>query len=161
MGLPLILYAGCCTLWVVFYYQGCRLSLSDRNYPIWLPLTITITGLILSYFETKYLVSNYGSGYGIKLSSFIYSFGCILLLLSRKIEIAYHSRLFGRIIEWIGRHSFVIYLFHCYLIFLLDKAPVEIPWLVRWIIIVFLSLWVVLMIKLIPSKVRYYIGLYD
>ena len=54
MSLPLILYAGCFALWAVFYYQGCRLSLSDRSYPLWLPLTISIIGLILSYLETKY-----------------------------------------------------------------------------------------------------------
>lgn len=161
MDLPLILYAGCFALWIVFYYQGCRLSVSDRNYKLRLPWTITVVGLILSYIESKLLASNFGSGFGIKFSSFIYSYGCILLLLSRKFEQLYHSRTLGRIIEWVGRNSFVIYLFHCYIIIVLNKVPLELSWMARWVIIVTLSIVVAQLLKLMPSRLRYYIGSYD
>lgn len=161
MNLPLILYAGCFVLWIVFYYLGCRLSVSDRNYSLWLPLTITIAGLFLSYIESKYLVSNYGTGYGIKPSSFLYSLGCILLFMSSKLEKAYQSRYIGRIVEWFGKKSFVIYLFHCYIIAAFGKVPVDLPWVARWAIIVTMSVILIQILKLMPTKIRYYIGSYD
>ena len=161
MNLPLVLYAGCFVLWIAFYYLGCSLSVSARGYSLWYPIVITTTGLVLSYIESIFLVTNYGSGYGIKLSSFIYSFGCILLLMSYKIDNLYRSRKIGKVVEWIGRNSFVIYLFHCYIVISLGKVPVELPWIVRWAVVVLLSLVVAQALKSIPIRIRYYLGSYD
>ena len=161
MNLPLILYAGCFVLWGVFYYLGCRLSVSDRNYSLWLPIAITFVGLILSYVESLYLVSNYGSGYGIKFSSFVFSAGVILLFLSSKLERVYPCSFLNRFIEWVGRNSFFIYLFHCYIVIALDRIPIELPWIARWIIVVTSSVAIAEGFKCLPPRIRYYIGSYD
>lgn len=161
MNLPLVLYAGCFVLWIAFYYLGCSLSVSARGYSLWYPIVITTTGLVLFYIESIFLVTNYGSGYGIKLSSFIYSLGCILLLMSYIINNLYRSRKIGKVVEWIGRNSFVIYLFHCYIVISLGKVPVELPWIVRWAVVVLLSLVVAQALKSIPIRIRYDLGSYD
>ena len=70
---------------------------------------------MLSFLEAKYLYSFNQGGFGIKLSSHLYSLSMILLLFSRKIEVLFErisdSKLYRGVV-YIGSVSFGVYLIH-------------------------------------------------
>ena len=164
--LPLIIYAGCCLLWLMFFVVGCALSSIDRNYSLKMPVILLIAGFVLSSLESYCYLSNYRLGFGIKPSSFVLSLGAILLLMSKKVENYYniHKNLYTRALEYIGGVSFVMYLIHNYVIgwILPHTGMLNNIWLVRWLIVVVVSLFSVLSMKrIIPHKCKYYLGIYD
>lgn len=164
--LPLIIYAGCCLLWLMFFVVGCVLSQKNRIYSLKMPIAIIMVGFILSLVESYYYLSNYSLGFGIKPSSFIFSLGAVLLLMNNKLEKFYlsHKNMCTRILEYIGGVSFAVYLIHCYVIgWILPHIGVfNNIWLVRWLIAVLISISVIeIMKKIIPHKWLYYIGIYD
>ena len=113
MSIPLLIYAGFFTVWLVFYMTGVYLGrFSDRAYNLSLPLLIVLIGLILSQMESSYLVSHYGTGYGVKPSSFLYAFGIILFLFSSRTEKIIRKLLgdSNKILIYVGNISFAIYL---------------------------------------------------
>ena len=73
MHLPLILYAGTAFLWIIFFILGCKLSTTSRKHSLYLSFFLALAGLIISYYESAYLMHNYRGGVGIKPSSFLFS----------------------------------------------------------------------------------------
>ncbi|MBO5963237.1 MAG: acyltransferase [Bacteroidales bacterium] len=164
MNIQLVLYAGWFTLWTMFFAVGVLLGKnSKRDYkllPYWI---ITILGLILSFVESKYLIGISGGGIGIKVSSFIYSFGIIMLLFSEKAERFFQIRnIVDRFIHLVGKISFGIYLIHCLIILIFIKNMPEIwlaiPWILRMIIILLCSIIVIKIVKPISKKLSSWIG---
>lgn len=166
MHLPLIIYAGSCLLWVVFFIIGCYMSHVSRNYSLWIPLFVAMTGFIGSYIEGHFLILNYGSGAGIKPSSFIFSIAMCFVMFSSRLEQIYdncHVKLF-KALEYIGSISFAVYLLHMYVkSFILPKIPlVSEYWFLRWLIVFMVSVMIVELIKrTVPSRYHSYIGIYD
>lgn len=164
MHLPLIIYAGSCLLWFVFFILGCYMSHATRNYSLWIPMLFVVTGLIGSYLEGRYLVLNYGLGFGIKPSSFVFSIAMCVVMFSSRIEQLYnryHVKLF-KALEYIGSISFVIYLLHMYVkSFILTKIPFAGEfWITRWLIVFVISVMLVELIKkCVPSRYHRYIGI--
>lgn len=166
LHLPLIVYAGCGLLWLMFYVVGCSLSSKSRLYSLKGVIVILALGFVLSYVESHYLLSRYSLGFGIKPSSFIFSLGMVLFLMSGKVEafvMARQNSLF-KVFEYIGNESFILYLTHCYVIgwILPHTGFLQDYWLTRWLVVVIISLLgIYLMHKLLPAKSKYYLGIYD
>ena len=89
---PLLIYAGPFPLWIFFFALGVYLSDKKRTYSVKLLIPAVIIGLLLQYLESQYLYQFHGTGYGIKLSAFIYSSIVILLLFSKQMETWYNKR---------------------------------------------------------------------
>lgn len=115
-SIPLVRYAGLFPLWTVFFAYGVYLGKQNqRNHKLYPYVIITLCGLVLSYLESKYYISIGSGGVGIKPSSFLYSFGIIAIAFSSKLENLLQGKtLVERMLNYIGRISFGIYLIHCY-----------------------------------------------
>jgi len=76
-----------------------------------------LIGLFISIAETYYIFNFTDSfqGLGIKIGAFIYSFAIILLLFSLEYE-PKKKNIFWRLMAYIGRISFGIYLIHMYIL---------------------------------------------
>ena len=164
--LPLIIYAGCGLLWLMFYVVGCGLSETSRMYSLRNVVALLLIGFILSYLESFYLMSNYRLGFGIKPSSFVFSLGAVLFLMSAKVEdfIAKRENGVFRLFEYLGSVSFIVYLIHCYVIswVLPHSGIINDYWLTRWLLVLFSALLGVhLMKRLVPTELKYYFGIYD
>ncbi len=129
-------------------------------YNIFIPVCVVVLGIVLSYMETKYLVSFHGVGYGIKLSAFIYSAGAIMLLLDKRIEETYcGSSIVCRVMEYIGRISFGIYLTHMLIKMVYDRIFAFDSWFLDWAFVTLLTIsFIVVSRKILSSKVLKYIG---
>ncbi len=135
---------------------------NTSNYKLIIPLLVLPVGLVLSYVESKHMYQYHGSGFGfgIKISSYIYSAGVIMLLLNNKIKCLYRTGNFiCRIMEYIGRISFGIYLIHCYFIMLLPKFVVIDSWLLKWVLVTSLTIsFIAVSRKILPNIMLKYIG---
>ena len=164
--LPLIIYAGCCLLWLMFFVVGCCLSDTPRTYSLGYVIALMLIGFILSFLESYYLLSHYRLGFGIKPSSFIFSLGAVLFLMSARVEqfVANRMNALFRLLKYLGSVSFIVYLIHCYLIkwILPHTGFVNEYWLTRWLLVVILSLVTVQVLnRLVPTKLKYFFGIYD
>lgn len=161
MGLPLILYAGPLPCWLMFFALGILIGQkTERKYSIALPIFITIIGYIFSIVESNYLLSQYGQGVGIKLSSFIYSAGIVYLLFSNKVErLICKTGIIYKIFVKIGSLSFGIYLIHCYLVNLVDRFPID-SWFIKFVMTLSLTiLFILILKKTVPSKYHRFLGI--
>lgn len=159
LQLPLILYAGPFVTWFVFYMLGVYYAKHDREYSLKGVLFLILVGFVLECVEAYYLNTNYGGGVGIKLSSFIYSYGVILLVLSPKIQAVYKDNLFTSFIVYVGKISFGVYLTHCYVITLLKAICPITSWLFLFGIVSLLTILLVMLSrKLLPQYINKYIG---
>lgn len=159
--LPLIAYAGPFPVWIVFFAIGCYLRKCERNYSLLLPLAVAILGMVMSYAETYYWNVNYGGGFGIKISSFIYSIAVIMLLFSAKAECAYKRNIVHKAIEYAGCVSFAIYLYHLFVIdaFSILHVLERMSWIVRWLICLTATIVVVeILRRILPRKYHWCIG---
>lgn len=158
-NLPLILYAGPCTLWIVFYSLGIYIRRANRQYSYAAALVIMIAGLVLSVVES-YQWARFGNiVYGIKLSSFIFSAGAILVLLSERSEKRFRTNRLNRVIVHIGNLSFGIYLIHLMLITMSGINHYGF-WVVRWLIILILSAVLIKLLNLfIPDRYHRLLGI--
>ncbi len=160
IALPLMAYAAIFPVWMLFFVMGGALAYSKRNYPLILPALLCIGGLVLSFFEAKYLYTFHGVGIGIKLSAFIYAAGIILLLFSQKLEQAFspHNKA-CQIVTYIGRISFGIYFTHCHFIpFAKRLLPFD-SWIATWLLVALFSIVAIASCrKLFPDKILSYIG---
>ena len=86
---PLIVFAGPVIVWLIFFWIGVFLSRRERDYKIGKIFIGVLLSFVLMLIETKYRHEATGGGYGIKPSSFIFSFLMILLLFSKRIEHKY------------------------------------------------------------------------
>ena len=141
LSLPLIAFAGPFPLWIAFFCEGIYIANRGRDYNLWLIVIFTILTLVSSVLETRYIYSLDGGGTGIKPSSYLFSFFCILLLFSSKTE-KFFVKLgwFYRLLVWMGSLSFGIYLCHCYILAVMSILPTFFNyWILRWALILLLS----------------------
>lgn len=160
MALPLIIYAGPLPCWLMFFFLGIYLGqLSDRKYSLSWPLFITCTGFILSVASCIFL----NSGVGIKPTSFVYSLGLILVLFSSKMErFLSCNNIIYRVMIWLGRQSFLLYLAHMYIISLcLNKLDVS-NWGVRICFTLLMTSILIAIFKwILPKSIRHWLGYSD
>lgn len=159
LQLPLILYAGPFVTWFVFYMLGVFYSKYDREYSLKSVLWLIIIGFVLECLETYFLNTNYGGGVGIKLSSFIYSCGIILLVLSPKIQALYKDNHFTSSIAYVGKISFGLYLTHCYVIRVVRAICPISSWFISFCVVSILTILLVMLSrKILPQSINKYIG---
>ncbi len=161
--LPLIVYAGHGDLWLVFFVLGIYLRYSSYNYSWKLPLLFAILFLVLQMGESYFLYKYNEGGFGIKLSSFIFSVSVILLLFHSSIVKHYSEKyVFVEWIRKIGQFSFGIYLIHCFFITLISHTEFKDSfWLIRWFLSISLSIIVIFISKkCLSPKINYYLGFY-
>ncbi len=135
MQLPLIIYAGPFITWFVFFMLGVYYSSSKINYTVKQAIAVIIFGFGLECIETYWLNTNYGGGYGIKLSAFIYSIGIVMLILSPKVKAAYKSNKITSIVAYIGNISFGLYLIHCFVIMGVNYLLPTHSWVLSWMLV--------------------------
>lgn len=140
LNLPLLIYAGPFPLWIVFFFMGVFFSNCKRDYGIFLPIIVTIVGLVSQIVEYDYWLEMGKVALGIKLSSFIFSFGVIWLLFSEKMETMYTDNLIIRCVNWIGSISFGVYLLHCYLIIVANRLFPGIGWIEKWTLVLSMTI---------------------
>lgn len=157
---PLIVYAGPVIVWLIFFWVGVFLSRSERNYKIgWIFVGVLIS-FALMLIETKFRHEATGGGYGIKPSSFIFSFLMILLLLSKRMEQKYvKDNIINKVLTVVGDYSFPIYLIHCFVITIVFHFVTVSNWIARWIVVVLITmLFIYIVRKVLPNKCLKIIG---
>lgn len=159
--LLLIGFAGPFPVWLIFFVIGIYLRNNKRNYSLILPIILLILGLLLQYMETRFWNINYGGGFGIKLSAFIYSLLIIVVLFSNKSENLYRRNIITKIVEYIGSISFAIYLYHMFTTYSFGILHInDLSWLIRWGACLIMTIIIVeVMKRIIPKKSHWYFGL--
>lgn len=159
MQLPLIIYAGPFVTWFVFFMLGVYYSSSKINYTIKQAVSIIVFGFALECIETYWLNTNYGGGYGIKISAFIYSIGVIMLIISPKAKTAYKSNKITSLIAYIDNISFGVYLIHCFVIKGVNYILPEYNWALSWLLVVIITSTVIIAArKILPHGLNKYLG---
>ena len=158
--LPLIVFAGPAIVWLIFFWLGVYISRSNRDYSIRWILVGVIISFVLMVIETKFRHEATGGGYGIKPSSFVFSFLMILLLFSKRIEIQYKSgNIINKVLIVMGNYSFPIYLIHCFVIILVFHFVTVPVWIARWAIVVAITMLIIYLArKVLPKKFLKIIG---
>ena len=158
--LPLIVFAGPVIVWLIFFWIGVFLSRRERDYKIGKIFIGVLLSFVLMLIETKYRHEATGGGYGIKPSSFIFSFLMILLLFSKRIEHKYvKDKVINKALIVVGDYSFSIYLIHCFVITIVFHFVTISNWIVRWTIVVAITmLFICLVRKVLPNKCLKIIG---
>lgn len=163
LSLPLIVYAGVLPCWLMFFVLGVVLGIrKGREYSLWIPLSITVVGFMISVISSRYLFEVYHSGYGIKPSSFVYAFGSILFLFNKKVEtlVSNHRNMIFRSMVWLGNISFAVYLIHVYIINFVVNRFIIGSWFLRTVFALVLTvLFIVILKRLIPERLHKYIGI--
>ena len=157
---PLIVFAGPIIVWLIFFWIGVFLSRRERDYKIGKIFIGVLLSYVLMLIETKYRHEATGGGYGIKPSSFIFSFLMILLLFSKRIEHKYvKDKVINKALIVVGDYSFSIYLIHCFVITIVFHFVTISNWIVRWTIVVAITmLFICLVRKVLPNKCLKIIG---
>ena len=157
---PLIVFAGPVIVWLIFFWIGVFLSRRERDYKIGKIFIGVLLSFVLMLIETKYRHEATGGGYGIKPSSFIFSFLMILLLFSKRIEHKYvKDNVINKALIVVGDYSFSIYLIHCFVITIVFHFVTISNWIVRWTIVVAITmLFICLVRKVLPNKCLKIIG---
>lgn len=159
LNLPLLIYAGPFPLWIVFFFMGVFFSNRDRNYSLWGPIMVCLLGFILQIVEYKFWLDKGAIALGIKLSSFIFSFGVVWLLFNKRVEKIHTENIIVRYIDWIGGISFGIYLLHCYMIVAINKILPGITWIEKWTLVLAVTILVIwIMKRLLPKLSAKYLG---
>ena len=158
IGLPLIVYAGPFPVWIVFYALGCYIGKNGltRNLSLWIALSIT--GVILSVLESKYLLQ-YAPSYGIKPSAFFYSLCIIMVMFNERIHKGFKMNKFTNAMVWLGKVSFAVYLTHYFFILLLGRTIISNGYLL-WIATLILdSMLIATAIKFFPKSICIKLGI--
>lgn len=164
-SIPLVRYAGLFPLWTVFFAYGVYLGKQNqRNHKLYPYVIMTLCGLVLSYLESKYYISIGSGGVGIKPSSFLYSFGIIAIAFSSKLENLLQGKTsVERMLNYIGRISFGIYLIHCYFILIFrENLPNQwnaMPWILKLLLVLLLSIVIIQIFRKVSKKHSAKIGL--
>lgn len=158
--LPLIVFAGPVIVWLIFFWLGVYISRNSRDYNIRWILIGVIISFVLMVIETKFRHEATGGGYGIKPSSFVFSLLMILLLFSKRIEMQYKSgNIINKVLIVMGNYSFPIYLIHCFVIILASHFVTVPVWIVRWAIVVVITMLIIYLArKVLPKKYLKIIG---
>lgn len=159
---PLIVYAGFFPLWIVFFVLGVVFSFDRPNCNLGLLVLIAISVLILQIVEAFYLERIGGAGFGIKISSFLFSAIVIIICFDKKLENRINtSKWLVRGITRIGRKSFTIYLTHYLVItLLLNRLPHPQIWYMDWFVVLFIdTLFVIALSRITPIRFHRYLGI--
>lgn len=154
-SLPLIAVLGPFPVWMVFFFMGVFFSGRSRNYSLSRPITIAVIGLVLEFVVFGYLknmTDKIGMAIGINPATVLFNIGIILILFSRKLEMAFTSNFITKIIVWLGGISFGIYLSHCFVIIIVSRVLPNLSWISQWSIVVCLTAIIVLCTKSLFPK---------
>lgn len=155
----LLLYAGPFPLWILFFFMGLYLGTHSRDYGLLWPVVITVAGLTLQIAEFIYWGHRGVGAFGIKISSFIFSAGVILVCFSKKAETRYNGNIALSVINWIGGISFGIYLLHCYWIMIIHHFAPEMNWILKWTLVLSATILTIWIVKLVmPRTAKKYLG---
>lgn len=157
---PLLLYAGPIYLWIVFFMLGIYMWKYPEYPYFWSGIVIALFGMVLQIVESNYWLETYGKGIGIKVSSFIFSLGMIMILLSRRVYYGFKSSIFTRAVAWVGEVSFGVYLIHTYSIAFFSRLLISKSWIIMWGLSLGLTLGIIVILhKVIPSPIcKRYLG---
>lgn len=161
MKLPATISVGPFVYWVIFYFMGVYLSDKKREYSLLLPSILIVIGFVSQIFETKYLMLLGNQGVGLKISSWVYSAGVILLLFSSKVErtLTINNR-FNKMFVKLGIISFGVYLIHVYSLMIVLRFVHCDNWIISFIIVSFLTIGIVLFLRaIIPAKYWKFFGI--
>ena len=162
--LPLMLYAGPFTSWILFFALGLYLANCNRLYSLAIPFILILLGIVFQFAELYYISStfNYFS-LDIKTSSALYSSGIILLLFSKKVENFYNNYSNSKalkLFEFFGKKSFIIYLCHCYIISFVSSIYYTSFWSFNFTVCFTLTiLFILLLQKIVPKSIHKQIGI--
>ena len=157
-NLPLTIYVGPCVYWLLFFAIGAYYSDKHRDYSLLMPSLIILIGFITQILEHDYLISLGRNGIGIKLSSWFYSTGAVLLLISEKIEKSYARNKVNTYIKTIGDNSFGIYLTHMLVLIVVGRFLPNV-WSLKWIITLVVTFFFIIITKRIfPLLSNKYLG---
>ncbi|MBK8805441.1 MAG: acyltransferase family protein [Bacteroidales bacterium] len=120
-ALPLYIYAGFFSTWIVFFVLGMYLRKKSPNISNRMLIVFTMVFLGISFFETiyEYKISGFIeiSVSAVKISSFIYSILLIILLFKNAhINVSNH-----KVLIIIGEYSYGIFLSHMLLLIYITK----------------------------------------
>lgn len=152
MSFALVTYAGPFACWIVFYMLGIWHSTNPRKNNLKLAIILITIGYIGSIIECYIYFPIHGTGLGIKLSSFIFSAGIIILLFSKQMENLFSLNKLTQIILYIGEISFGIYFLHMYVISLLNQFNLLDNWMINWVITLLVTSILIIITKLILPK---------
>lgn len=160
-NLPATISVGPFVYWVIFYFIGVYLSDKKRDYSLTLPIILIVLGFVAQMIEAKYLMSLGNQGVGLKVSSWIYSGGMVLLLFSKKAEnLITKDNLAYRWIVKLGVISFGVYLTHMYFILIESIFVHSEGWILKYIVVAAMTiLFVMLLRKVAPSNIWKIIGI--
>lgn len=166
MDLPLILRVAPFPIMIVFYYLGVLFARVDcQKLAIRLKFLFcaSLVALSLCYFEIYILSRNGHIVAGMKVSSQILAVVIILILFQKTIQSRWRlfsENVFSKLIQFIGRVSFFIYLSHLIFKVILNYFLSIENWYINWIIIVFISTLIAYFaLILTPLRFHKYIGL--
>ena len=156
-GLPFAVYVSPFIYWIVFYYLGVYLANRNRDYTIYCPLIIIVAGLVMTIIENIFIKRGV---VGISISTWIYSFGMILLFFSSKVEKSIKRGVMFNSISFIGRISFGIYLTHVYFMWLIERYLNIDLWCLLILLLASSSILFTLCLqKVLPSSIGKWLGL--
>ena len=151
-------------VWMIFYVmgvlkaQGKKLPFQNLN-----PLRYAILAILLCCIHIYVIHRISGSiVHGIKLSAHIYSYFIIMWLFTDKARMYYNKiqdKALGRLIVYIGRVSFFMYLTHCLIIFTFSHFYIPEFWSLRWLLCIVLStIMAYVCDNVCPVRVKRYVG---
>ena len=161
VSLPLVVYAGHCDLWLMFFMMGIMIRRSGVRYSLRMLVLLAFLSLVWQFAESSYLCSFNGGGFGIKPSSFVFSTVIVLILFHPSIVNNYKEVSLGVIwVRKLGRISFGVYLIHCFFIQIFSYVGLKgLPWGLTWILVVSASAGTVLICrKTFPLSLNRYLG---
>lgn len=160
-SLPIVLAVGPFIYWVIFYFIGVYLSDNKRGYSLWVSVVFIVVGFVVQMCESKYLMLIGQVGVGLKLSSWTYAAGMVLLLFSSKMEkvLSSDNAIFRTIVK-IGEFSFGIYLAHVYVLLFRNSFPMNESWPVSFILVAVLTTALVMVLrKILPENLWRIVGI--
>ena len=159
ISIPLVIYAGSFPVWIVFFVLGIYLGKNKIHLSTRKLMIFTILGLLVSVAETYFNIWYTGrfTGLGIKTGAFIYSFLAIVFLFSLNTNFTSDS-IIWKVLEYIGKISFGIYLTHMYFMSYLVKpivSHIQINnWLLQQFVIISLTLVFCMIMIYIAKKIN-------
>ena len=126
-----------------------------------IPVILIFIGFVAQMLETKYLMTLGEQGVGLKLASWVYSAGMVMLLFSSKVErLLTKENSTYRLLVQLGTISFGVYLIHMYFVIAETSIMHSDNWLVKYVIVAIAVIcFVAVLRKVIPSRFWKVIGI--
>lgn len=156
IDIPLYIYAGTLPVWIMFFSLGIYLSRVKRKYSLF-PLFIgNLVFLILSFFESKYYINNFGyiNAIGYKVTNFCFSFFFIMILMSEQAETYVNQSInqsLRNFLSWLGKNSLGIYFVH-YPLLVFILCHIKTIWFMEFLLSLGISICIIILSKRIFSK---------